>query len=251
MARLERLTVSNLEALHVLCTGGRTEFAQAKEVREAWLGEMFERGLTGWVAYEGKTPVGYIEYMPLERAPYNVTGEGGHFITCLWVLREHRGQGTGSVLLQACLAHCPDGVSTLACRGTDYKPAEFFEHLGFQAVHEEGISVLLTRGDVQIRPGPRGRYAPRQLEGRLAIDVLYNPQCPYSYRVAERFQVVVEGHPRRELIDLLVIDMWAERERVGLSGGIFLNGREPTFKTLGPPDQAEIGRMVDKGLLDL
>jgi len=61
MARLERLTVNNVEVLHVLCTGGRTEFARAKEVREAWLREMFEKGLAGWVAYEGKTPVGYIE----------------------------------------------------------------------------------------------------------------------------------------------------------------------------------------------
>ena len=251
MARLERLTAHNVEALHVLCIGARTEFARAKEAREASLREMFEKGLTGWVAYEAKTPVGYIEYMPLEHAPYNVTGEEGHFITCLWVLQEHRGQGAGSALLQACLADCPDGVSTLAYRGIEYKPAEFFERSGFESVHQEGNSVLLTRGNLQVRRGPRGRYAPRQLEGQLAIDVLYKPQCPYSYRVAERFQVVVEGHPHRELIDLLVIDMWAERERVGLSGGVFFNGREPTFKSLGPPDQAEVRRVVDKALLDL
>jgi len=139
----------------------------------------------------------------------------------------------------------------LASRGIDHKPAEFFERLGFQAVDEEGISVLLTRGDVHVRSGPGGRYTPRQLERRLAIDVLYNPQCPHSYRVAERFQVVVEGHPRRELVDLLVIDMWAERELVGLSGGIFFNGQEATFRSLGPPDQVDIRRVVDKALFDL
>lgn len=251
MARLERLTMNNVEALHMLCTGGGAEFARAKEVRQAWLQEMFEKGLSGWVAYEGKTPVGYIEYMPLEHAPYHVTGEGGHFITCLWVLPEHRGQRVGSALLQACLEECPQGVSTLACRGIDYKPAEFFEHWGFQTVHEEGISVLLSRGEVQVCPGPGGCYRPRRLKGRLAIDVLYNPQCPHSYRVAERFQDVAEDHPHRELIDLLVMDMWAERERVGLSGGIFFNGQEPAFKSLGPPDQAEIRRVIDQALLDL
>jgi len=251
MVRLERLTGSSVEALHVLCTGAGGEFAQAKEVRETWLREMFEKGLTGWIAYEGETPVGYIEYMPLEQAPYNVTGEGGQFITCLWVLREHRGKGVGSALLRACMDDCPDGVSTLAYRGVDHKPAEFFERVGFQAVREEGIAVLLTRGDVQISLAPSGLYVPRQLDGRLAVDVLYNPQCPYSYRVAERFQGVVEGHPRQGLIDLLLIDVWAERERLGLSGGIFLNGQAAAFETMGPPDQGEIRRVIDEALLDL
>lgn len=249
MVSLERLGESSVEALHLLCTRGRTEFARAQEVRQAWLREMFDRGLTGWVAYEGKAPAGYIEYMPVEYAPYSVTGAGGHFLTCLWVLREHRGQGTGAMLLQACLDDCPDGVSTLACRGMDHNPAEFFEHFGFRAVNEEGISVLLTRGDVRVRRGPSSCYTPRKLEGRLAIDVLYNPQCPHSYRVAERLQIVVEGHPCREQIHLLMIDTWAERERVGLSGGIFFNCQEPAFESLAPPDQAEIRRAVDESLL--
>src|SRR5512141_3397506 len=108
--RFEFLTRANASALHTLCTENKPEFASANARRERWLDEMFKQGLRGWIAYDNDKPIGYIEYLPIEKAPFPVSGRDANFVTCLWVLPQYNHLGVGGSLLAACLGDSTRGV---------------------------------------------------------------------------------------------------------------------------------------------
>ena len=70
--KFEFLTRANAGALHTLCTGDKPEFAAANAKREEWLDGMFRQGLRGWVAFQDGIPAGYVEYLPIQVAPFPV-----------------------------------------------------------------------------------------------------------------------------------------------------------------------------------
>ncbi|MCL4488133.1 MAG: GNAT family N-acetyltransferase [Chloroflexi bacterium] len=241
--KYEFLTRANAGTLHALCTANKPEFASANAKRERWWDEMFTKGLRGWIAFDDGAPVGFIEYLPIEVAPFPVAGENAHYITCLWVLPEYERQHAGRSLLAACLGDSPSGVATIAYEGT-HKPASFFKHLGFRQVDQVGDSVLLVHGQATVEL-ERAHYQAHENAQRLAVDVLFNPECPWSVRTAERVIAAVDNHPARAEIDLWVADAWASGAHLGLGGGVFFNG---TTLFSAPPSDKEIQEAIENAL---
>lgn len=241
--RFEFLTRANVGALHTLCTENKPEFASANAKREQWLDGMFKKGLRGWIAYQDQTPLGYVEYLPIETAPFPVTGHNANFLTCLWVLPVHNHLGVGGSLLAACLGDSPQGVATVVFKG-GHMPVEFYEHFGFRVADQIGDSVLLVHGDVEAQL-LHTHYRAHESSRQLKVDVMYNPECPWSTRTAERVIEVIEKHPARDEIDLWVGDACACGTHLGIHGGIFLNGMQP-FTT--PPTEEELARAVENAL---
>jgi hypothetical protein len=241
--KFEFLTRTNVSALHTLCTEDKPEFASANAKRERWFDEMFRKGLRGWVAFQDGKPIGYVEYLPIEAAPYPVTGRNAHFLTCLWVLPQHMHLGAGGSLLAACIGDSPHGVATIAY-GVDHKPVEFFTHFGFRVVEQLHGATLLAYGteDVQLQ---RAYYRAHESSNHLAIDVMYNPECPWSTLTAERVMAAIEKHPARAEIDLWVGDSCACGTHLGLHGGVYLNGVQPF---VAPPTEAEIAEAIENAL---
>ena len=241
--RFEFLTRANVGALHTLCTNDNPEFASANAKRERWLDEMFRKGLRGWIAFQDRKPIGYVEYLPIEAAPYPVVGKNASFLTCLWVLPQYKHRGAGASLLAACLGDSPHGVVTMGNPG-EHKPIDFFKHFGFRDVDEINGATLLVYGtdDVQLQ---RSYFRAHEKSDRLAVDVLFNPECPWSTRTAERVVEQVEKHPARAEIELWVGDAWACGVHLGLHGGVYLNGVQP-FTT--SPTEAEIARALEDAL---
>lgn len=242
--KYEFLTRANVGALHTLCTGDKPEFASANAKRERWWDEMFSRGLRGWIAFDDRKPVGYVEYLPVEATPFPVTGEAANYLTCLWVLPGYGHQGVGASLLAACVGDSPQGVATIAHEG-EHKPASFFKYCGFRDLDRVGGSILLVHGPAQVRL-ERAHYRAHERADRLAIDVMYNPECPWSVRTAERVAAAVESHPARGEIDLWVGDAWASGAHLGVWGGVYLNG-VAAFDT--PPSDKEIAQAIENALV--
>ncbi len=242
--RFEFLTRANVGALHTLCTGDQPEFASANAKRQQWFDDMFGKGLRGWVAFKEREPVGYVEYIPIEAAPFPVQGTNGNFLTCLWVLPAYQHLGVGGDLLAACLGDSPRGVATIAYAG-EHKPADFFTHLGFRPVDRLDDSVLLVHGSVEVQL-QRVYYRAHENASRLAVDVLYNPECPWSTRTAERVVAGVREHPAHDEIDVWVADAWACGAHQGLQGGVYFNGVR-VFAT--PPSEQELVRAIDNALV--
>lgn len=241
--RFEFMTRANAGALHTLCTGNQPEFAGANARREQWFDEMFKRGLRGWIAWEGNAPVGYVEYVPVEEAPYPVQGQNANFLTCLWVLPKFKRLGVGGSLLSACVGDSPSGVATIAYHG-EHKPVDFFTHFGFRESDRVDESSLLVNGDPQVRL-QRSFYRAHESSERLSIDVLFNPECPWSTRTAERVMMAVKEHPAHDEIDLWVGDAWECGAHLGLHGGVYFNGLK-AFSA--PPSEADIAQAIENAL---
>ena len=241
--KFEFLTRANAGALHTLCTGDNPEFDSANAKRDRWLDEMFRKGLRGWIAFQDRKPIGYVEYVPIEVAPYPVAGQNANFLTCLWVLPDYGHLGAGGNLLAACIGDSPTGVATIAHRGA-HMPPDFFEHFGFRRVDEVHGNILLVHGPVQAQL-QRVHYRAHENANRLAVDVMFNPECPWSTRTAERVIAAIEQHPARGEIDLWVGDAWACGAHLGLHGGVYLNGVQPFAK---PPTEEEIAQAIQNAL---
>ena len=78
------------------------QLGRAKDVKRFWNYSTLFKGVRILVAYEGASPVGHLEYIPIEHAPRPVKGENLTFITCMFVPPKHRWHGVGAQLLKAC-----------------------------------------------------------------------------------------------------------------------------------------------------
>lgn len=241
--KFEFLTRANAAALNTLCTGDKPEFASANAQRNNWLDAMFSKGLRGWIAFDNGKPAGYVEYLPIEEAPFPVVGENAAFLTCLWVLPTAEHLGVGGSLLAACVGDSPRGVATIAHRG-QRKPAEFYEHFGFRRIDEHDGAILMLNGDPRVQL-QRTFYRAHEDADRLRVDVLFNPECPWSTRTAERVISLVKDHPAHDQIDLWVGNAWECGAHMGLQGGIFFNGVRP-FAT--PPSDEDISMAIERAL---
>ncbi len=241
--RYEFLTRANVGALHTLCTNDQPEFASANVKRQQWFDDMFAKGLRGWVAFKDRAPIGYVEYIPIDVAPFPVNGRNANFLTCLWVLPAYQHTGVGGDLLAACLGDSTHGVATIAYEGA-HKPADFFVHFGFRPVERLDDSVLLVHGPAEAEL-QRVYYRAHENAQRLAVDVLFNPECPWSTRTAERLIASIKEHPAHDQVDLWVADAWACGAHQGLHGGIYFNGVQ-MFKA--PPSEQELARAIDNAL---
>lgn len=241
--KFEFLTRANAGALNTLCTGDKPEFAAANAKREQWLDEMFRQGLRGWVAYQDGVPAGYVEYLPVEVAPFPVVGQNSRFLTCLWVLPKFKHLGIGGSLLAACLGDSPQGVVTYAYR-SEHKPVDFFLRFGFREVEQFDGASLLTYGNPQVEL-QHTYYQAHESNDKVAVDVLYNPECPWSTRTAERFVDTLKAHPAFTEVNLWVGDAWEHGMHLGLHGGIYLNGVK-AFST--PPTQDDINLAIENAL---
>ncbi len=241
--RYEFMTRANIQALHTLCTGNKPELAGANAQRQRWWDEMFPRGLRGWIAFDHQTPIGHVEYLPMSAAPVSLSGTEGNFLTCLWVLPQYRKRGTGNSLLAACVSDSPKGVATMAFEG-DHQPASFFERFGFRLQDQHEEALLLVHGPAEVEWN-RFRFCAHEKSERLAIDVMYNPECPWSVYTAERVRALVAQHPAHAEIDLWVGDTWSCGTHQGLFGGVYFNGVAPFDQ---PPSDDDIVRAIDNAL---
>ncbi len=187
-------------------------------------------GLKTLIAYQSHRPVGHIELIPIEHAPRPVEGLGWLVVDCIKVDPIARGKGIGRGLIEAAQEYAQGqgrGLAVLARRQGPFMPAAFFQHMGFTVLESRDGEVLLAKelaagGPLRLLPL---RFQPRREPGRVTLDFVHCPQCPYSgWALMEVQKQIARWQAPVQLRVHQTDDRRAVAE-LGLAQGVFVNGR--------------------------
>jgi hypothetical protein len=230
----------------------------------AWRRRMIRQGLEGVVAYNEGVPRGFAEIMPAEGAPLAVIAPGTAVLMCYhWAGTaaddpEHLSQERA--LIEQLIHQTSDRYAGLVTQGWDHPshfPIHFLEEVGFQSVDSRDAIALMWhpfRATAALPSFAPPAYAPqdRSTEGVLAIDAAFSARCPYGLHFENRLRETVDGHPRRDRIELILhrIDNRAQALALALPpfdwSWVFFNSEEvDLFSLPGGRLSAEISRRID------
>lgn len=231
--------------------------------RILWAKEMRASGLRIAVAFlPGGEKAGLVECVPLEHSAEPVSGPGGLFINCLWVLPEHRGKGVATALLEHVKSWTQEtGVLAVLAYERDkwfgyfsYMPAGFFRRFGFAEVDQDGSRVLMllnTRSQLGaavtaasysiIRP--RTHLTPKSAEGKSVVEILVSSQCPWAAWMVHR----AKEHLKSLAVEVRLVntDDPSTAREYGLTRGVFIDGKPLLTRLSSGP---EIARAVRASL---
>jgi len=225
-------------------------------VRRRWLKWMMRRGLSGLVAYEGKTPVGFFEFIPIEEAPDRIQGKDLIYIICgmvhLWDRPERKrytGRGIGRMLIERIERVAKRRAKGVVAWGYDwdswYMPAGFFRHLGYEEVDREGKRVLLLKRFKRVEPPRfiRKDFEFTPIKGKVVIDIFSSEQCPFFISLVSKWQQVVKGMGKRYFIRIHQLRTNRDFIKFGRGMSILINGRPIP---LGPMSSERIKEILLK-----
>jgi len=136
-------------------------------------------------AYEGKSSVGFIEYIPGEYAWRAVNATGFMLIHCLWVVGRGKDKGYGSRLLKACIDDARRsrmrGVAMVTSSGNWLAGNRILLRNGFESVDDAPPSFeLLVKSFGKARsPAFPGDWDARLRRRRSGLTIFRTSQCPY------------------------------------------------------------------------
>lgn len=220
-------------------------FGRGVNVKRWWNYSRVRFGLRVLVAYEGARPVGQVEFMPIEHAPFPVRGAELTFVNCLYVARPAQRRGVGSALLEACEAEArrrARGLAVIAYPNSPFMPAGFFLRRGFSAADQDDSAWLMFKawGETAEPPAflPRRSAPPAATRpGRAVVDYYWCGHCPYLVRTLDWLRVVARGLGDAVTIREVNTDDRAVVEQLGIAAGFYVNG-QPAFSY--PPTEAQI-----------
>lgn len=158
-----------------------------------WLKERYAEGLRYKVLRSSEFgEVGMIEYAPGSHSWRPVEAEGYLVIHCLWVKREHKGKGLGSLLLQSCLRDAKKsrcrGVAVVTSSDAFMAKSTLFLKAGFVPVDRIPPYELLVKKLQKTAPDPRFIVERKRLPKRYrkGLTILAADQCTYAAKSVER-----------------------------------------------------------------
>ena len=148
-----------------------------------WLQLRFGEGLK--IKMLGQGQRGFIEYIPGEYAWRAVNANGFMMIHCLWVVGKSKGQGFGSLLLNACLKDAKKlgakGVAAVISRGNWLIGKGLLENHGFESVGQAPPSF-----ELMVKPFGNGRppsftnhWDKKAKRCGRGLTIIRSNQCPY------------------------------------------------------------------------
>jgi GNAT superfamily N-acetyltransferase len=213
-------------------------------VKRYWNYNRFFKGLHLLIAYEGTTPVGHIEYVPIEHAPRPVRGEDLTFINCMYVQPQARNRGVGSALLKACEEKVrPTSSGLSAIVNADWPPApySFFAVHDFITVAEDHGAQLMVKAWAKISSPS---FLPRKYESeqpdkpdQVTVDIFWCGQCPHWVQTRDRLTHLAQGYGDAIKIRGINTDDRTTVERWGISDGLYVNGR---LRFAAPPSDIDL-----------
>lgn len=230
------------------------EKPRLEKIHYKWAGDMFHADL----AVHGNVPKGSLEFVPIELAPEPVKGENSLFIDCVWVLPSFWHTGVAKGLMKSFIreARKYGGASVIAYEGDNwfgtsikYMPSSFFKKFGFNEAARDGSRVLLY---LDLGAGkPPGFICPKarilDKSNRIAVDVLYNSQCPWSRWMLDKIRKSMEKHSGFA-VNIVNTDDREMLEEFGMSRGVCINGR-PVIKRMA--SWKEIQAAIEKSVAEV
>lgn len=175
-----------------LC-GNKASHNPGRRRKADWLKQRYAEGLRYKVLRsEQWGDIGMIEYTPGQHAWRPVEAAGYLVIHCLWVKRQHAGNGLGSLLLDSCLRDAEAssclGVTVVTSSGAFMARSDLFLKTGFVVVDRIPPYELLVKKLRRTAPDPcftvaGGPFLKRYGKG---LKILVADQCPYAAKTVER-----------------------------------------------------------------
>jgi ribosomal protein S18 acetylase RimI-like enzyme len=238
------------EAVHdsiSLCIGSKPGFELAREEKRRWLESNLPEKAGAKLAYQDNQLAGMLEYSLIEHSPFPVTGKDLLHINCIWVLPAFQKKGLGAELLRSitreAVFRSKRGLSVLAYNSPLFMPSSFFYNKGFRTLQERGIQELMWM-ELETCEPPRFlpvEFSPTLDPKRIAIDVLYCAQCPWSIKTRERIERVSREFGHEVRVRSIRTDARDKMESLGGSRQIFLDGKESFF---APPTEEDVRRAL-------
>jgi GNAT superfamily N-acetyltransferase len=228
-------------------------FGRGVDLKSRWYEDHRFKGLRLLLAFEGSTPVGQIEFIPIEHAPQPVSGEALMFVDCLFVTPQSRGRGIGTQLLLAAEAKARErakkGLAVIAYPSANRMPVSFFVERDFSPVAEADGRYLLTKTWAEVRPPefiPR-RYQPSPADqpGRVVVDYFWSAQCPCAVRTRDLLMQVAHSMSDEVVVHEVNTDQRATLEQFGVTQECFINGRRAF---VDPPSRSQIKNTLEEAL---
>lgn len=242
------LTPENLAKEHLACIIRSRKPHPGVEAKRQWLAERLREGHV-FRKLKARATV-MIEYAPLETAWTPVIGENYIYLYCLWVDREHAGQGYGKVLMESCLndakAKGRSGVCMLGAKRQKswLSDQAFAKKFGFEVVDttDNGYELLALSFD-----GTTPRFAPNAKHGEIAEEALtiyYDLQCPYIYQEMEQIKSYCEANQLPVTFHLVdTLQKAKELPCVFNNWAVFYKGK---FETVNLINEATLKRILRK-----
>ena len=177
-----KIDKDNIEKEHICCAISSNHDIQV-ESKKAWLSHEFDNGLVfKKMNIRGKC---FIEYIPLENAWVNITGDCLVYINCLWVSGKYQGHGYAKELLENCIEDClrqkRKGIVIISSRKKspfvmDYR---FLKKFGFCEVDQWNDYVLMFRSLDDHVDMPKFQIAPIKDNDLI---LYYSHQCPFNVK---------------------------------------------------------------------
>lgn len=199
---IDPLTHKNVGDI-ICCPGGvevrRNELKGPLEKTLSWRQNLIEKGMKGFVQYEGKKPVGFVEYMPTEKAPLPIKALGAATLMCFhWVkpsMSDEEHLRSERSLVEKVIESTSEDFAGLAALAWDHPthfPLDMMEDMGFQEVEKDGYLSLVwyPHEDVEVPELLEPSFRPRDLSEKnlLAIDQAFSNRCPFSIHNALKFK---------------------------------------------------------------
>lgn len=178
------VTSANVDEAGFFCHMSRKQPAGWQRKRQ-WLDARFAEGLRIKLLDLSQGGRGFIEYIPGESAWRPVEAGGFIFIHCLWVVGKSKGQGYGSMLLEACLDDArrqgARGVAMVTSEGNWLAGRQLLSSHGFERVEQTPPSyeLLATTFGVAAPPSFSGAWKEKARRLGNGLTVVRTDQCPY------------------------------------------------------------------------
>jgi GNAT superfamily N-acetyltransferase len=134
--------------------------------------------------------VGYIEYVPGERAWRAVNAENYMFIHCIYMEARCKGRGYGTLLIEACAGDAKkanmNGVAVVTREGTWMAGKELFLKNGFEEVEKALPDFsLLVKKCKKSAPTPsfKGQWEKKRKKFGKGLTIITSGQCPHNVKM--------------------------------------------------------------------
>lgn len=200
----EELSKINLNSFATLCAAADPLIREGQQKRINYLHRKLVQNLWGYVAYDVEGHVaGFVDALPVEYAPQGIQGDDIYVIQCFTVRDDMQGKGLGRQLMAKAIERSQDrsGLAVIAYDDPEVKPADFFAHIGFKELRQNGPVKMLWLPN---KPVPEPQLSWRKNKGgkleetagnNTKIELVTNDFCPYSYRTGKIVAQLLVGAP--------------------------------------------------------
>jgi len=230
---------------------------RARRVRESWLRNALTKGLKVKVAIDKGKPVGFAHCLPIELGTWGMSGKDLMTIPCLTlnykrVYDRVQSSGYGRALMGAVEAEARKIKKAVAVLAYDtdfwFMPASFFKKLGYQEVERQGGTVIMLKAFELVDPPNMHKlnYKPKLIEGKMVVDVFWNPICLTSIIEIQRVREVCAEYSDKVVLREFNCGDKEVLEKYQTSRALFFNGKYKFWGYEAPRD--ELRKVIEEAL---